>query len=134
MFSASLASAQTASTALRGLAKDPSGAVIPNVSLTLKDKATGIEKTTMSGDDGSFPFSNPGGRHLPADCHGHRVPDGHLSTGIVVNTGRMTDLPVSMKIGAVSTTVEVTAAGVRLETTSNTVSTTIKNANIQTLP
>ena len=43
------ASAQIGATALRGVVKDPSGAVVPNVSLTLRDKATGLEKTTVSG-------------------------------------------------------------------------------------
>ena len=133
LFAASSAVAQTASTALRGVTKDPSGAVIPNVSLTLKDRATGIEKTTMTAEDGSFIFSNlvAGAYQLTATVSGFQKA---IYDSIVVNTGRTTDLVVGLKVGSVSTTVEVTAAAVQLEVTSNTVSTTIKNESIQTLP
>ncbi len=133
LFYASFAGAQIGSTSLRGVVKDPSGAVIPNVNLTLKDKATGLEKTTVSGADGAYQFTAlVGGTYqLTATATGFQTA---VVDGIVLNSGRVTDIPVSMKIGSVSTTVEVTAAGVQLEVTSNTISTTIKNASIQTLP
>jgi hypothetical protein len=133
LLSASLASAQTGATGLRGVVKDPSGAVIPNVTVTLKDKGTGLEKTAMSGADGAYQFTAlVGGEYqLTAAVNGFQTA---VIEGIVVNSGRITDMPVNLKVGAVSTTVEVTAAGVQLELTSNTVSTTIKNTNIQTLP
>ena len=133
LFYASFASAQIGSTALRGVVKDPSGAVIPNVALTLKDKATGLEKTTVSGADGAYQFTAlVGGTYqLTATATGFQTA---IVDGIVLNSGRVTDILVGMKIGSVSTTVEVTAAGVQLEITSNTIGNTIKNANIQTLP
>lgn len=133
LFMTSLASAQTGNTELRGVIKDPSGAVVPGVDLKLKDNATGIEKATVSGDDGTyrFPALVGGVYQLTATASGFQTA---VVDGIVINNGRVTDIPVGMKIGAVSTTVEVTAAGVQLELTSNTVSNTIKNTNIQTLP
>jgi hypothetical protein len=133
LFSASFASAQTGSTELRGVVKDPSSAVIPNVALTLKDKATGLEKTTVSGTDGAYLFTAlVGGTYqLTATASGFQTA---VIDGVVINSGRVTDIPVGMKIGAVSTTVEVTAAGIQLELTSNTVSNTIKNTSIQSLP
>ncbi len=133
VFSASPAIAQTSPTALRGLVKDPSGAVIPNVSLTLKDTATGIEKTAQSGSDGSyiFPILMNGTYELTATANGFQKA---VIDGIVINAGRTTDLSVNMKVGNITTTVEVTAAGVQLELTSNAVGSTIKNTNIQTLP
>lgn len=133
IFSASFASAQTSSTALRGLIKDPSGAVMPNVKLTLKDTATGIEKASESGADGAYIFPNlVGGTYqLTAEAAGFQKA---VVDNVVINNGRTTDLTVDMKVGSISTTVEVTAAGVQLETTSTTISSTIKNTNIQTLP
>jgi hypothetical protein len=133
IFSASAAIAQTSSTVLRGVVKDPSGAVIPNVTLTLKDTATGLEKTAQSGDDGSYTFPNlvNGTYELTAKANGF---DKAVIGGVTILTGRTTDLPVSMKVGNINTTVEVTASGVQLEITSNTVSTTIQNNSIQELP
>jgi hypothetical protein len=133
LFSASLAVAQITVTALRGVVKDPSAAVMPNVDLKLKDTATGIEKATKTGEDGSFLFSNlvTGTYQLTAVAPGFQTA---VYDSIVVNTGRTTDLPVKMEIGRVTDTVTVEAAAVQLELTSNTISTTIKNTSILTLP
>ena len=132
-FAASLASAQIGGTELRGVVKDPSGAVIPNVELKLKDTATGLEKTTMSGENGAYLFTAlvAGAYQLTASVSGFQTA---VIDGVVINTGRVTDIPIRLNVGAVTTTVEVTAAGVQLELTSNTVSTTIKNTSIQNLP
>ncbi len=133
LFTTSLAGAQVTTTALRGLVKDPSGAVIPGVALSLKDAATGIEKTSISGEDGSYLFPNlsQGVYRLTAVMPGFKTA---AYDSIVVSAGRTTDLTVSLAIGAVSTTVEVTTAAAQLETTSNTISTTIRNTSIQNLP
>jgi hypothetical protein len=133
IFSASSAYAQSSTTALRGLVKDPSGAVIPNVALTLKDVATGIEKTTQSGSDGSyaFPALVNGTYELSATASGFQKA---VISGVSILAGRITDLPVNMKVGNISTTVEVTATAVQLETTSTTISTTIQNKSILELP
>ncbi len=133
IFSASFASAQTSSTALRGLIKDPSGAVIPNVKLTLKDTATGIEKSAVSGEDGAYAFPNlvGGNYQLTAEVAGFQKV---VIDNVVIYNDRITDLPVNMKVGNISTTVEVTAAGVQLETTSTTIAATIQNTSILELP
>src|SRR4029077_16633937 len=50
--------AQTAGTgALTGTIKDPSGAVIPNATVTLTSLDTGAVRTTMTGADGSYKFN-----------------------------------------------------------------------------
>jgi len=51
------ASAQTAGTgALTGTVTDVSGAVIPNVTVTAVNTATGLERTTVTGADGTYKF------------------------------------------------------------------------------
>ncbi len=133
IFSAFSANAQISSTALRGLAKDPSGGLIPSVNLTLKDTATGIEKYVVSGADGSFTFPNlvNGTYELTATAPGFEKA---VVDGIVILMGRVTDITVNMKVGSIASTVVVTAASVQLETTSNTISNTIQNAGIMDLP
>jgi hypothetical protein len=125
--------AQITATSIRGVIKDPSGAVVPNVNLVLKDAATGIEKTATSNSDGTFIFANlvPGSYRVSATAAGFQTA---VFDSVMVNAGRNTDLAIEMKIGATSTTIEVTAAAVQLETTSNAVSSTILNTSIQNLP
>lgn len=120
-------------TALRGIVRDPSGAVMPNVVLELVDRATGVARTSASGEDGSFLFSNliEGVYRLTAKAPGFQTA---VYDSIVVNAGRTTDLAVDMKIGTPQDVVTVSADAVRLETTTNTVSTTIKNTSIHDLP
>src|SRR5262245_41141186 len=56
---ASIASAQTVNGAIIGVVKDTSGAVVPDVALTLRNMATDLPvATTMSGAEGAFAFRN----------------------------------------------------------------------------
>ena len=130
LLSAAFVGAQISVTALRGVVSDPSGGVMPGISLKLVDKATGIEKTGVTEADGSYIFSNlvEGTYRLTASAQGFQTA---VYDSIVVNAGRTTDLAVKMELGRVSDTVTVEAAAVQLEVTSNTVSTTIKNTSIQ---
>src|SRR5262249_18814069 len=113
--------------------KDPSGALIPGTALTVRDAATGIEKQTTAESDGSFVFANiqSGTYKLTAKAPGFQAT---VVDGIVVDTGRTTDVAISMKVGATSETVEVSASAVALETTTNEIGTTINSTSIATLP
>ena len=51
--------AQTATTtSISGLVSDPQGAVVPNATVVLKDKAKGQERTATTNDEGRYVFSN----------------------------------------------------------------------------
>ena len=52
--SASILSAQTFRGTLLGTITDATGAVIPGVSISVKNMDTGIERTTESNSDGAF--------------------------------------------------------------------------------
>ncbi len=127
------AAAQISVTALRGIVRDQTGAVIPGVELQLQDTATGIEKNTLSIENGTYFFPNlvDGKYKLTVVFPGFQTA---IYDSIVINTGRTTDFPVELKVGESNAAVEVVAPSVQLETTSNAVSTTIKNSSIMTLP
>ena len=130
---AQLALAQQTTTGIRGVVRDPSGAVIPNVSLTLKDNATSIQKTALSADDGAFLFANlqSGAYTLSASAVGFQTA---VYNKITVDSGRNTDVNIEMKVGTATETVEVAASTVQLATTSNEVGTTISNNSIMNVP
>ena len=120
-------------TGLHGLVKDSSGAVVPKADLQLTDMATNVARQTKSGDDGSFAFANlpAGSFKLTATAHGFQV---SVLDGIVVDTGRTTDVTIQLSVGSTTESVEVMAAGTQLETTSNEVGTTINVKGINDLP
>ena len=130
----SAAHAQSASTgSIRGIVQDPAGAVIAGVNITIKDAATGIEKSTKSASDGVFTLVNlqAGAYRLTATASGF---DAAVYEQVVVTTGRTTDSVVSMKVGNVSEVVNISGAAAELETSTSQVATTVSSNYIQDLP
>src|SRR5499427_7757355 len=125
--------AQITTTGIRGIVRDPSGAVIPNATIKVTDKATGIEQTTVSSSDGGFLFSNLqfGAYKLSASATGFQT---MVIAAVTVESGRTTDVSVDLQVGAATEMVQVTATAARLETTSNEVGTTINNKLVQNMP
>jgi hypothetical protein len=125
--------AQVTTTGIHGIVRDPSGAVVPSATVRVTDTGTGIERVTTSAQDGGFVFPD-----LQAATYKLSVSATGFQTAVydsvVVDTGRTTDVPVQLTVGAATQTVEVSAVGAQLETTSNEVGTTINNKNIENLP
>jgi hypothetical protein len=118
---------------LSGKVTDPSGAVVPDATLTLTQASTGFSSTITSTSSGeySFPTLSPGIYKLTVDAKGFA---GDVFDQVTVYTGRTTDLNVSVKVGSTAQTVEVSAASEVLETTTNTLATTVNADDIQDLP
>src|SRR5580698_3636968 len=57
LFLAGISFAQIATTSLRGVVKDPSGAVVPNAKITLTNAATGQVLNATSNAAGEYSFS-----------------------------------------------------------------------------
>ena len=81
---------------ISGTIKDPSGAVIPNVEVTLKSLATGVEAKFATGSDGLYHFQGlPQGTYeLKASAQGFR---NFLQTGITVATNQAVTLDVALR-------------------------------------
>src|SRR6185295_7877832 len=73
-FVALCAPAQTPLGTVTGLAVDPSGAAIPNASVTLTSEGTGLKRTSSTNNTGaySFPDLPPGLYRMGADSKGFR--------------------------------------------------------------
>jgi hypothetical protein len=104
---AGLVSAQTAS--LQGVIKDPQDKVVPGADVTLTNKATGVERSTISDDAGDYQFAQvkPGLYQIKAELSGFKtvvVDELHLQ----VDTPTTIDLKFS-EVGEISETIVVTA-------------------------
>jgi hypothetical protein len=118
---------------IAGTVQDPSGAAIPRAELRLQNQATRVSLTAISAEDGGFVFPTvePGTYDLTATAAGFETA---VYRGIIVNAARTTDQPVSLKVGEVTQTVEVSGAAPVLQASSIAVSGTVGQKYLQDLP
>ncbi len=125
--------AQTTSGDLVGTVKDPTGAIIPNASVTVTNEATGVTVSINSGESGEFRAKNllPGSYDLVVSSSGFQPYTLH---GITVELNKTSTTNVTMSIGA-NATVEVSAqAGVALDTTSTNLTQSFSTTELTNLP
>jgi Carboxypeptidase regulatory-like domain/TonB dependent receptor len=125
--------AQTFRGAINGTVTDPSGAVVPGAHVKATNKATSIDYASQSTSDGNFVFQD-----LPVGTYQVTVIAAGFPAlevdGILVAQGAIYTLNAGMKMSQQSTTVEVSAAALTLDTTTSTQSTLVEGANLQTMP
>lgn len=116
-----------------GTVKDASGAVVPQVKLTLTSTATNAQMSTLSNPQGEFQFLQlpPTTYKLVAEAQGFKkstVPE------VLVQVDQITHVNLTLEVGSVSETVQVEAAAPLLETDKTTLSSVVDSRNIANLP
>ncbi len=124
--------ATTAGT-LSGTVADASGAVVPGATLTLSQPSTGFSRMIVSGPDGSYTFADLSAGQYVLTVKAKSFAD-VIYNDVTVLTGRVLNLNVRVKVGTSTQTVEVSGQGEVLETTTNTLATTITADAVQDLP
>ena len=97
---ATAAEAQVSITgSIAGTVMDNSEAVLPGASVNLRDEGTGVEKTTVTNDNGAFAFRdlNLGSYQITVSLNGFRTA---LYSKVIVEAGRTTDLRIKLELGA----------------------------------
>src|ERR1700686_4890803 len=117
------AAAQTYRGAINGTVTDPSGGVIPDAEVKAKNKATDVTASTTSTSDGQFAFQD-----LPVDTYVVSVtasgfPEMSVEN-VMLTQGSISTPPVKRPMPQKATIVEVSAATLSLDTTTETQTTT----------
>lgn len=130
---AAAAAAQTATGTITGTVTDTTGAVISSAKVTTQNTRTGVSPVTMTTAQGTFlqPYLIPGNYRVTVEMQGFEK---HVTSDIRLSVQQTIELAVQLKVGEVATSVEVSAAGAQLSTTSSTVSTVITNKAMMDLP
>ncbi len=127
--------AQSASTGtVAGTVTDPSGGAIVGATVTLTDTATTIARTETTNDTGRYFFANvvPSKYTVSVSKTGFRVAK---LVDQIVNIGASLTLNLTLEIGSVAETVEVTVTnGAELQTLNATVGNTVGGELLQNLP
>ncbi len=116
-----------------GSVTDPSGAVVPNASVTITNVDTGIETVLQTGSGGSFVASAlPFGHYVVAATAGGF---GKSTTGSLVLTVSATiRVNLTLKVAANSETVKVTGTPTTVDTSSSTSGMTLNTTQVANLP
>jgi hypothetical protein len=116
----SVAFAQAPVGTISGTVRDQSDAVVPGASITIRNVATGAERSVVSSDDGTFAVpSLPAGNYtVSAELASFKM----FRTEVSVATGQVSNLDVRMELGTATEAVTVTANAVHIETEAHAVS------------
>src|SRR5437660_2472362 len=128
----SLAFAQDRGT-IRGTITDPTGAAVPEATVTVKNVNTGLTQTVKTSSDGVFtvPYLPVGDYTVATDKAGFRKAE---KSGVRVDVASVADVDVRLTVGGVDQTVEVTAAETLLETTGSNLGKVVPTKAISDLP
>ena len=116
-----------------GVVKDETGAVLPGATVTMTQTDTGTARTVVTDTNGSYILPN-----LPVGPYQLRVTlDGfntYARDGIVLQVSSNPAIDVTLKVGAVSEMVTITAAAAMVETKSTGVGQVIDNQRVVEMP
>ena len=125
--------AQLSTATISGVVKDPSGAVVPDVTVTVTSTETGMSRTATTASNGSyrFPALPVGNYELRAEHPGFRA---QVQSGLRVTVAEEAVLNFTLEIGAVTETVSVTAEAPLVNTTSGSLSSLVSEQRVADLP
>src|SRR6202140_5583162 len=119
--------------ALEGTITDPSGAVIPNVAVTLTSADTNQARTVTSSADGSYKFGllPPGAYRARFAANGFKTSE---VANVVVPVTESLALNRVLEVGTQAEQVTVTASAETLQTATSTLGTTVGTRAVVDLP
>ena len=132
LLAATLTFAQAPTGAISGTVFDESGAVVPNVQVTISRKDTGQVRTATTGADGSFSAST-----LPAGVYQVKVETAGFRTLLreaTVEVGSTTTVDVHLQVGATKDVVNVESVTPLIEYDRHTIDGVVTRQQIDSLP
>ena len=125
--------AQVTTGTIVGVVTDPSGAVVPNVNVTVVHQGTKDTRRTATNERGEFnvPFVRTGEYAISAESQGFRT---QTQTGIVVQVDQTVKVSFNMQVGAIAEQVEVTSSAPLIDTSTSSLGQVIGNKKILDLP
>src|SRR5215469_7763662 len=127
------AHAQVAGATLSGIVTDQSGGVIPQVSISIKNTATDITRTSATSAAGFYSVPNllPGTYAIRAEAKGF---SSEVQTGITLTVGEQQVLNFTLRVGQESQAVVVTTEAPNVELASSSISATVTSTTVRELP
>lgn len=125
--------AQSTTGSIDGVIVDSTGAVLPGVSVTLTNQATGATRDTVTDAEGAFhaPVLPVGSYTVHAQLTGFQPVE---RRDVTLTIGQTLTLRVEMAVSTLTESVDVSAAVPVIETTRSQVSSTVNAVSVENLP
>jgi len=124
--------AQTVGGTMTGRVMDPSGAVIPGVTITITNVATGTARSILTNETGLYRAASlqPGNYNVTADLPGFATAQ---RKNVSVTVGSEITIELQLTLSAVTQTVEVQSEG-GIDLVASTINRTVEGTTIRELP
>ena len=128
-----VAGAQVTTADLVGTVRDASGSIVPGVTVTVINEATGVTRVTITSDSGTYSFTalQPGLYRLAAELAGFRKME---RTGVELQVNQRAQIDVELAVGLVTESIKIEGGPPLLETQSSVLGTVIQERQVQELP
>ena len=130
---ASLAFGQNATGTIAGRVLDTTGSAVPGANVTIQNQATNVKQTNPTNAEGRFyqQYLLPGTYNVTVEKAGFQK---YVQNNILLDVQQTISLNIDLKVGDVSTTVEVTANTAQLATETSTIATAVSTKSLLDLP
>ncbi|MBI1789652.1 MAG: TonB-dependent receptor [Acidobacteria bacterium] len=118
---------------IMGAVKDPSGAVVPGVRLTLTNIATNSRLATTSDGNGAYQFPQlpPATYSLAAEAQGFKKAS---IASVLVEVDQVTHADLTLEVGSLTEVVEVASVATLIESDKSTLSHVVDSRTIANMP
>jgi len=127
------AHAQNATGTIDGRVTDASGAAVPGANVTVTNAATNVHWPLVTNGEGRFyqRYLQPGSYNVAVEKTGFQK---FVQSDVLLDVEQTVSLTIPLKVGDVTTTVEVQASAAQLSTETSTVATTVNSKAVIDLP
>jgi hypothetical protein len=128
----STAWAQTFTGAIRGVVSD-SGGIVPGVTVTIINEASGATREAVSNDRGNYDFTavTPGTYTVKAELTGFKTFE---NKGVRVGTQQFVTMDIRLDVGQLQETITVTGSAPLIDTSNASTGTVIDSKQLEALP
>ena len=127
------ARAQVTTADLVGTIRDATGGVVPGVTVSVTNEATGVTRSATTGEGGTYSFTAlpPGLYKLTAELSGFRKVE---RTGVALQVNQRAQIDMVLEVGLLTETVKIEGTPPLLESQSSVLGTVIQEQQVQELP
>ena len=124
---------QSFQAAVSGIVTDPTGAVVPNVKITMTDTERGVSVSTITNQDGVYVINNliPSTYRITAESPGFET---HQLNSFPLAAKQEAIVNITMRLGATNQTVEVQGEAQMVDPSNATLGGVVNNKAIIDLP
>ena len=125
---------QTVDSNLVGTVNDSSGSAVPGATVTLTNKDTGVKYAVTSGSSGEYRFNNiPVGSNYEVSASARGFATAAVA-GVILELNHTASVNLTLAVGTVTTTVEVTEASAMIDTSTSQLQNTFNSMQAVDLP